>query len=133
MRGDDTGSAAVWWVSCCLVSWFLVHTVLTIAAVRLERDRAGTAADLAALSAAARAHQGTEAACAVARETARANGADLDECAVDVHTVTVTVELPSTVLPRTLRARSRAGPAHLLEVETEGVASSSAASLPPHP
>lgn len=51
MRGDDTGSAAVWWVSCCLVSWFLVHTVLTIAAVRLERDRAGTAADLAALSA----------------------------------------------------------------------------------
>lgn len=125
------GSAAVWWVSCCLVSWFLVHTVLTMAAVRLECDRAGTAADLAALSAAARAHRGTEAACAVARETARANGADLDECAVDVHTVTVTVALSSTVLPRTVRARSRAGPAHLLEAEPEGTAPSPG--VPPSP
>ncbi|GHC97385.1 hypothetical protein GCM10007079_50800 [Nocardiopsis terrae] len=112
MRRGDAGSATVWWVSLCLLLWFVTYAVLLTAAARLERDRAGTAADLAALAAAARAHQGTRAACAAARSTAEANGAALGSCGLSGHTVSVTVTLPSTVLPSTVRARSRAGPAH---------------------
>ncbi|MGW5879958.1 Rv3654c family TadE-like protein [Nocardiopsis terrae] len=112
MRRGDAGSATVWWVSLCLLLWFVTYAVLLTSAARLERDRAGTAADLAALAAAARAHQGTRAACAAARSTAEANGAALGGCGLSGHTVSVTVTLPSAVLPSTVRARSRAGAAH---------------------
>ena len=111
MRGDDAGTATVWWISLCLVLWFLAYAVLATSAARLERDRAGAAADLAAL-AAARAQQAGDTACAVAGETAEANGATLDSCGLRGHTVTVTVSIPSSVLPRAVGAEARAGPAH---------------------
>ena len=112
MRGGDTGAGTAGSVSVCLVLMFLTYAVLTGAGLVLERERVGTAADLAALAAATRAHQGPEAACAVAVDTASANGADLDDCVLDLHTVTVKAALPSSLFPMTLRAVARAGPAH---------------------
>ncbi|WP_017590143.1 Rv3654c family TadE-like protein [Nocardiopsis ganjiahuensis] len=108
----DGGSATVWWISLCLALWFLTYAVLLTAAARLDRDRAATAADLAALAAAARAHEGAGAACAVAERTASANGAALDTCDLNGLTVTVRVSLPASALPHEVGARSRAGPAH---------------------
>ncbi|PWV45250.1 secretion/DNA translocation related TadE-like protein [Nocardiopsis sp. L17-MgMaSL7] len=108
----DSGSASVWWISLSLVLWFLVHAVLLVATARLDRDRAATAADLAALAAAARAHEGAEPVCAVARRTAEANGAVLASCELDGLTVEVTVSLTASALPHEVTARSRAGPLH---------------------
>ncbi len=111
-RRRDSGSATVWWISLCLLLWFLTYAVLLTAAARLDRDRAVTAADLAALAAAARAHEGPGPACAVAERTASANGAALDTCELDGLTVAVRVYLPASVLPHEVGARSRSGPAH---------------------
>lgn len=108
----DSGSATVWWISLSLVLWFLVHAVLLTSTARLDRDRAATAADLAALAAAARAHEGSHAACEVARRTAEANGADLDTCDLVDLTVEVTVSRTTSALSHGVTARSRAGPAH---------------------
>lgn len=108
----DSGSASVWWISLSLVLWFLVHAVLLTATARLDRDRAATAADLAALAAAARAHEGAEPVCVVARRTAEANGAVLSSCELDGLTVEVTVSLTASALPHEVTARSRAGPRH---------------------
>lgn len=108
----DSGSATAWWISLCLALWFLTYAVLLTATARLDRDRAATAADLAALAAAARAHEGTAPACAVARRTAEANGAVLDTCEQSGLTVAVTVSFPASALPHEVAARSRAGPAH---------------------
>ncbi|MFE9246959.1 Rv3654c family TadE-like protein [Nocardiopsis sp. NPDC006938] len=108
----DSGSATVWWISVSLVLWFLVHTVLLTATARLDRDRAATAADLAALAAAARAHEGTPHACESARRTAEANGATLDSCEAEGFTVEVTVSLTATARAHEVVARSRAGPVH---------------------
>lgn len=112
MRGGDAGAGTAGSVSVCLVLMSLTYAVLTGAGLVLDRERVGAAADLAALAAAARAHRGEDAACAMAVQTAVANGADLDDCALDVHTVTVTAALPSSQLPMTLRAVARAGPVH---------------------
>ncbi|MBR8741998.1 Rv3654c family TadE-like protein [Nocardiopsis sp. MG754419] len=112
MRSGDAGSGTAGSVSVFLVLMFLTYAGLTGAALVLERERAGTAADLAALAAADRAHEGEEPACVVAAETARANGAELDGCTLDVHTVSVTAALPSALLPLTFRVRARAGPVH---------------------
>ncbi|MGW8438908.1 Rv3654c family TadE-like protein [Nocardiopsis sp. NPDC055879] len=119
MRGGDVGAGTAGSVSVCLVLMFLTYAVLTGAGLVLDRERVGAAADLAALAAAARAHQGEESACAVAVETASANGADLDDCALDVHTVTVTAALSSSSFPMTLRAVARAGPVHDSTEEVE--------------
>lgn len=73
---SDTGSATVWWVCLSLLLWFLTLVAVLTATARLDRDRAATAADLAALAAASRAAHGTEPACGRARVTAEANGAD---------------------------------------------------------
>ncbi|WP_017606912.1 Rv3654c family TadE-like protein [Nocardiopsis alkaliphila] len=112
MRGGDAGTGTAGSVFVCLVLMFFTYAGLTGAALVLKRERVGAAADLAALAAAARAHQGEEEACSIAAETAMANGADLHDCALHVHTVTVTVASPTSLLPLTLRARARAGPAH---------------------
>src|SRR5699024_4818593 len=72
---SDTGSATVWWVSLSLLLWFLTLAVAMTAAARLDRDRAATAADLAAPAAADRAAHGTHTACGPARRTAAASDA----------------------------------------------------------
>lgn len=108
----DTGSATVWWVVLCALLWFLTLAVLMAASVRMDRDRAATAADLAALAAAARAAQGTDHACARARAIAEANRAALHTCGLDGPVAEVSVSVRSSVLDRPVTARARAGPAH---------------------
>lgn len=108
----DTGSATVWWVSLSLLLWFLTLAAVMTATARLDRNRATTAADLAALAAAARVAHGTESACGQARITAEANDASLVTCDLTGHIVDVVVTVPSTVLDHEVRARARAGPVH---------------------
>ncbi|WP_304452448.1 Rv3654c family TadE-like protein [Nocardiopsis sp. YSL2] len=108
----DTGSATVWWVALCTLLWFLTLAVLMTASVRIDRDRATTAADFAALAAAARAAQGADHACERARAIAEANRAALHTCGLDGPVAEVSVSVPSSVLDRTITARARAGPAH---------------------
>ncbi|MCY9786457.1 flp pilus-assembly TadE/G-like family protein [Nocardiopsis sp. EMB25] len=106
----DTGSATVWTVGVCALLWLAVLTVLLTAAARLDRDRAATAADLAALAAAAGAVDGTDRSCDRGRAVAEANGGALVSCVVTGLTVEVAVSVPSSVLERTVTARARAGP-----------------------
>ncbi|GHD31756.1 Rv3654c family TadE-like protein [Nocardiopsis kunsanensis] len=108
----DTGSATVWWICLCLLLWSVTLAVAAAAVSRLDRERATTAADLAALAGAARAVRGPSEACDGARTTAEANNASLVSCELDGHTVDVTATVPSTVLDRDVSARARAGPAH---------------------
>jgi secretion/DNA translocation related TadE-like protein len=118
-KPTDAGSAAVWWISLCVLLWFLTYALLLTATARLDRDRASAPPDLAALAAAARAHEGTGTVCAAARRTAEANGATLDTCEQSGLTVTVTVSLPASALPREVSARARAGPVHNPSEEVE--------------
>lgn len=106
----DSGSATVWWVALGTLLWFATLAAVLTATARLDRDRATTAADLAALAAAAQAVHGPERACTEARVTAEANEASLESCDVSGHTVEVVVSTPSSVLDRTVDAHARAGP-----------------------
>ncbi|WP_028648509.1 Rv3654c family TadE-like protein [Nocardiopsis sp. CNT312] len=109
MRGDS-GSGTVWAVALCALLWLAASAVFLTASARTDRNRAATAADLAALTAAADAVRGG--ACTRARATAEANGAELVSCAVTGLTVEVVVSLPSEIPGRHVRARARAGPVH---------------------
>ncbi|MBB6122083.1 Rv3654c family TadE-like protein [Nocardiopsis algeriensis] len=104
----DSGSATVWGVAASSLLWLAALTAVLAATARFDRDRAATAADLAALAAAANAVHGTEAACDRARRTAEANRASLDSCEIDGHTAEVAVSVAS-VLDLTVDVRSRAG------------------------
>ncbi|PDP88476.1 hypothetical protein CQJ94_06740 [Glycomyces fuscus] len=116
---SDSGSATVWWAALGALLWFATLAVLATAAARLDRDRATTAADLAALAAAAGAVHGTERACAQARDTAEANRAFLESCVLTGATVEVVVSVPSSLIDRSVPARSRAGPAAVSSEEVE--------------
>lgn len=109
---SDSGSATVWWVTLCALLWFVTLAVLATATARLDRDRATTAADLAALTAAARFVHGTERACAQARATAEANRASLESCVFTGSTAEVVASVPSSLIDRPVIARARAGPVH---------------------
>jgi len=78
----DRGSGTVWVLVLCALVWFCACAAVTAASVRIDRHRAATAADLAALSGAAEAARGAEHACALARRTAAANRARLTDCAL---------------------------------------------------
>ena len=89
-------------------------TVVVVGTAVVARHRAQSAADLAALAAAAHALDGEQAACSRAAAVARAGGAELVACRLtgDV------VDVVTTVRPRGLagrvgvaRGRARAGPA----------------------
>ena len=90
MRGDE-GVALVW--ALALVSVVLLAGLLCagVGVRALERARAGTVADIAALSAA----QAPDDACAAAQDTARANAMEVSACVVDGDDVIVTVESPT--------------------------------------
>ncbi|WP_428339535.1 Rv3654c family TadE-like protein [Mycobacterium sp.] len=85
--------------------------VAYLGAAVVARHRAQSAADLAALAAAARVPAGAESACAQAVEVARAMRAGTSGCVVDDLDVVVTVEMGA---PGgrwgTARAAARAGP-----------------------
>ncbi|CAL9495103.1 hypothetical protein SUDANB121_03337 [Nocardiopsis dassonvillei] len=107
----DTGAAAVHWVALAVLLWTVALAAVLAAGARFDRDRAGTAADLAALAAASVAVHGADTACERARRTAEANGASLDTCEITGSTAEVVVAVPS-VLDLSVSARSRAGPVH---------------------
>ncbi|SHK36899.1 helicase/secretion neighborhood TadE-like protein [Nocardiopsis flavescens] len=107
----DTGAAAVHWVAMAVLLWTVALAAVLAATARSDRDRAETAADLAALAAASVAVHGADTACERARLTAEANGASLDTCEISGHTAEVVVAVPS-VLDLTAGAHSRAGTVH---------------------
>ena len=105
----DTGAAAVHGAVMAILLWTVALAAVLAATARFDRDRAGTAADLAALAAASTAVHGQRIACERARLTAEANGAFLDTCEITGHTAEVVVTVPS-VLDLSAEAGSRAGP-----------------------
>jgi secretion/DNA translocation related TadE-like protein len=87
-------------------------TVVLVGSATVARQRARSAADLAALGAALRAWDGEEAACAWAAELSARNGARLVDCHLDGLDAIVTVEVVPAGLPGGGRAHAsaRAGP-----------------------
>jgi secretion/DNA translocation related TadE-like protein len=110
----DGGSATVWVLAAMAVLSLASLVVLALGLVAVERYRAGTVADLAALAAAGDAASGPAAACGQARRVATAQRAELVWCQVD-GAGTAVVDLlvapagPLASLPA-FRVRARAGP-----------------------
>lgn len=101
-------------VACVGAAALLVVTglVVHLGVAVLARQRAETAADLAALAGAAQILRGAEIACAAAQTVARANGAELIGCRADGLDLLVelNVEVGSAVFGGTAAGRARAGP-----------------------
>ena len=111
--GRERGSATVWVLVLCGVLATVGVAVVLMGAAVVARHRAGAAADLAALAAAARAVQGADP-CDEAARLAVANGAALTGCEVEPGgRVRVTVSVP-VALGRlgvfSATGRARAGP-----------------------
>nr|WP_280514654.1 Rv3654c family TadE-like protein [Mycobacterium asiaticum] len=104
---DEDGSATV--LATAMIAVLLTVTGATgwVGSVVVARHRAQSAADLAALAAAAQLPQGAESACARARVAAQRVGGV--ECRVDGLDVVVAVEVP-VPLAGVARASARAGP-----------------------
>lgn len=117
MRGGeraDAGSATVLVLALVTVLAAVAGVLVCAGALVVARHRADSAADLAALAAAARALDGAPAACRAAEGVARAGGAALTGCRVQGEVAVVTVEVvPPGGLGRlgTARTTARAGPA----------------------
>ena len=114
---SERGSASVLMTGIVGVVVALSSTALLIAGYAVGYHRARAAADLSALSGAAAFQQGREA-CAQARQTARRNGARVEQCdlvgdAIDF-VVTVRVSVPARAhipqLPKDVSAEAHAGP-----------------------
>ncbi|GGK60604.1 Rv3654c family TadE-like protein [Nocardia camponoti] len=110
---NDTGSATVF--ACLALAALIALTLLVsqVGAGVVARHRAQSAADLAALSAAAVLVDGADAACAKAEAIAREAGARVVECVVadwDVR-INVTANVTLGVFgARLIAAAARAGP-----------------------
>ncbi len=115
-RCGDAGSAGVWVLIVVAVVMSATLGVLAWAGAVVARQRAESAADLAALAAAREAGRGGDA-CSAARRVVDASRVRLTACWVaGAAEVTVTVETPVPALLDGLglppaRARARAGPA----------------------
>ncbi|TKJ31952.1 Rv3654c family TadE-like protein [Blastococcus sp. CCUG 61487] len=111
---DERGSATVWVLALAGVLAAVGLALVVLAGAVVARHRAGAAADLAALAAAGRAVRGDEDPCATAARIAAANGARLEECALEPGAaVLVQVGVPVELGPvgeRRATARARAGP-----------------------
>jgi secretion/DNA translocation related TadE-like protein len=86
-----------------------------VGAARVGRHRAQAAADIGALAGAARAIEGTEAACERAGRLVAANGGRTTSCEVDGLEIVVGTEVAVTPLPGLTRhatAAARAGPVY---------------------
>jgi secretion/DNA translocation related TadE-like protein len=113
LRGER-GSATVWVVALSGVLAAIGVAAVLVGSAVVGRHRAAGAADLSALAAAERAVRGDPRACAVAEDTAAANGARLTGCAVEGGAVVeVTVDVPVRLGPLGVAraaGRARAGP-----------------------
>ncbi len=112
-RSGDDGFATVWvaWAITALLA--LVMVIIGLGTAVITRHRVESAADLAALSAAARVVVGDESACERARWVAERMRVSIVECRVDGMEVTVRVSArPPGVLAGVgaAHASARAGP-----------------------
>lgn len=109
----DEGFATVWGIAWIVVCLTLGWLTLVVASAVARQHHLDGAADLAALSGAARLQRGGEA-CFAARTIATDNDADVLSCAIDgddlVVEVTDVVNLPMGLDIRIV-AQARAGPA----------------------
>ncbi|MGS0686476.1 Rv3654c family TadE-like protein [Nakamurella sp. GG22] len=113
VRAGDRGVATVYACLGCVLLLIVTGLAAQLGAASLARQRAESAADLAALAGAARVLRGPDAACATAMDVASANGLALQSCSVvgaDV-LVIVNAEIRAGPLSGTATARARAGPA----------------------
>ena len=111
---QDRGSATLWVLAAVLALSSFAALVLTAGLVAVDRHRAATVADLAALAAAAHSRDGPAAACDRASRVAGASRARLVDCRLDraeaiLLTVEVRLDGPLAGLPP-LRVTARAGP-----------------------
>lgn len=112
-RGGDAGAATVLVLALAGILAVTGATVLGATQAVAARHRAGSAADLAALAAAARWDEGERQACARAARVAAAQGARVSRCHRLGEVVEVTAEVP---LPgwlarvRPVGVTARAGP-----------------------
>lgn len=109
-RGSDQGSASIWLLGVGLAVTVFAGAVAMAGGAAVARHRAQAAADLGALAGAVHAADGVEAACAVAAEIVRANGARPAGCAVAGLDVTITVEVDAPGGWGTAKGVARAGP-----------------------
>lgn len=112
LRGESGGVTVVAGVAL-LALLTLTVLIAQVGVAAAGRHRAQSAADLAALAAAAALDRGTAAGCARAEEIGRRMGVRVIECAVVQWDVTVTVEARMSLGPlgsRSVRAMARAGP-----------------------
>lgn len=104
---DECGSATVLVLAAVMVCCVTGGLWLTSGRAGLARQRAETAADLAALAGAQSLDTPQGSPCAAAAQAAVANGGRLDTCTLVGDTVTVSV---SVIRPMTAHAVARAGP-----------------------
>ncbi|GEC07116.1 hypothetical protein SSP24_47710 [Streptomyces spinoverrucosus] len=131
MRGGDgdRGSATVWSVGVIAVLCAVFGVLLALGQAAVTRHRAAGAADLAALAAADHWAEGSEAACARAERTARAQGTRLVRCAMVGEIADVTAA--SRTGPFTVEVRARAGPAEAVAPVPPEAPAHRSASAPP--
>lgn len=113
VRAADRGVATVYACLGCVLLLIVTGLAAQVGAASLARQRAESAADLAALAGAARVLHGLDAACAAALDVASRNGVALRSCSVvgaDV-LVIVNAEIRAGLLSGAATARARAGPA----------------------
>jgi secretion/DNA translocation related TadE-like protein len=110
-RGEE-GFTTVASLGLVAVLGLFTTMVLAVGVLQVQRHRAESAADLAALAAAQHVLEGPDVACARARTAAAAQGVSVDRCEVvglEV-VVHVSVPLPGRLRPfGPLRSRARAG------------------------
>ena len=113
LPAGDRGTAGVLVLAMVLVLLAVGSVVTGLAAVAVARQRAASAADLSALAAAAAALDGSEAACARARDLAERVSARVVSCTLDGDVADVVAEVrPAGAVGRfgAASARARAGP-----------------------
>ena len=105
-RPDERGSATVWLLAGILAAGVLWSAWVRAGLAGVARQRAETAADLAALAAARLLAIGSQAGCEAASDVARRNGAQLLGCVAAAGAVTVQVMVSS---PLQASSSARAG------------------------
>ena len=108
---DETGAVTVLAATLIAALTSMVVGGFWLASAVIARHRAQSAADLAALSAAARLPAGPIAACAEAEALGTAMGAGMLGCSIEDLDVTVTIAVSAGLrFPGAARASARAGP-----------------------
>lgn len=108
-RTDERGSGSLLALAVACVLVLTGLTAATLGSLVVARRQASTAAEMAALSAAARPVEEMESACATAQRVARAHRSVVLSCAVNGLTVDVVVAVrPTTVIGQVVVVRSRA-------------------------